>query len=108
MVRGEVWWVAFPNARGGEIRKTRPGIIVSHDAFNRNLNRVQVVPTTKNIKNVYPGETLVKIGDQTSKVMASQIATVTKEMVLQRVGEITADELIEVERAIRIQLGLGR
>ena len=29
--RGEVWWVAFDPAIGGEIRKTRPAVIVSND-----------------------------------------------------------------------------
>ena len=37
MRRGEVWWVEFEPAVGSEIRKTRPAVIVSNDAANRNL-----------------------------------------------------------------------
>ncbi|MDP3479698.1 MAG: type II toxin-antitoxin system PemK/MazF family toxin [Desulfoprunum sp.] len=39
MKRGEAWWVEFDPAIGSEIRKTRPAVIVSNDAANRNLAR---------------------------------------------------------------------
>lgn len=73
MQRGEAWWVEFDPAVGSEIRKTRPAVIVSNDAANRNLLRVVVVPVTSNTGRQYPGEAVVTVGGQRSKAMVDQI-----------------------------------
>jgi mRNA interferase MazF len=104
--RGEVWWVNFDPAVGGEIKKRRPAVIVSNDSANRFLNRVQVVPLTSNTGRLYPSEALVRIQDADSKAMADQLTTADKSRLTEKLGALSATDMQAVAQAIRVQLGL--
>lgn len=104
--RGEVWWVDFDPAVGGEVRKRRPAVVVSNDYFNVRNNRVQVIPLTSSEKRLYLFEAYVVMGGQRDKAMADQIRTVSKERLSNRAGRVTSREMLEIERAIKIQLDL--
>jgi mRNA interferase MazF len=107
MKRGEVWWVNFEPSVGGEVRKGRPAVIVSNDAANRYLNRLQVVPLTTHVSRVYPSEACITVRGKQQKAMADQLTTVSKTRLDNRVGRLSEKDLRAVEQAIRVQLNLA-
>ena len=107
MQRGDVWWVNFEPAVGGEIRKQRPAVIVSNDTANKFLNRVQVVPLTSKTDRLYPSEAYVMLRGKRHKALADQLTTVSKLRLSRKIARLSADDLSEVERVIQVQLGLG-
>jgi len=105
--RGEVYWVNFDPSLGGEIQKTRPAVILSNDAANAALNRIQVIPLTSRTDRLYPGEAFVDLNGERRKAMADQLTTVSKLRLGKKLGRLDASDLASVEAAVVLQLGLN-
>ena len=90
------------------MRKTKPAIIVSNDAANRNLSRVVVIPITSNAGRQYPGEALVTIAGKPGKAMADQIMTADKTRLKSQLDTLSKADMLEKENAIRVHLGMPK
>ena len=106
MNRGEVWWIRFDPSVGGEIQKTRPAIILSNDRSNKYLNRVQVIPLTSKVEQLYPSEVFVMIEGKKAKALADQLTTVSKLRFANMIGKLSDSDLRAVEAAVKRQLDL--
>ena len=106
MRRCEVWWVNFDPSVGGEVKKRRPAVIISNNASNRFLNRVQVVPLTSKTDRLYPSEAVVVFDGKESKAMVDQLATVSKVRLSLRAGILSPQDMFKIEEVIKIQLDM--
>ena len=81
---------------------------VSNDAANRNLARVVVVPLTSNTGRQYPGEALVTVVGKQGKAMADQIMAAEKGRVKSRLDVLSKADMLAIEDAILIHLGMPK
>lgn len=111
MKRGDIFFAALDPARGSEIQKTRPVVIVSNDAANRASSLVTVLPLTSNVRTVYPFEVKVTAAEsglsKDGKAMAQQVRTIDKSRLGSvRRGVVPPPRMQQVDRALRLHLAL--
>ena len=115
MRRGEIVTVSLDPVRGSEASKTRPAVIVSNDAANATATRLRrgvitVVPVTSNTARIYPFQVLLPAGQtglrEDSKAQAEQVRSVAVERVGERLGQLPAALVTELDQALRIHLSL--
>jgi|SRR6187455_141813 mRNA interferase MazF len=104
--RGDVYWVNLDPVVGTEIRKTRPAVIVSNDSCNRYGTRLVVLPITSNVDSLYPGEALIEIKGKKGRALGDQIRSIDRSRLKGRLGVLTATEMVRIEEALAITLGL--
>ncbi|MCB0200250.1 MAG: type II toxin-antitoxin system PemK/MazF family toxin [Anaerolineae bacterium] len=112
MKRGDVYDARLNPAEGSEQAGTRPVIIVSRDAINRNSPVVVVVPLTSasNIKRAYPNNVTVPAGvgglAVDSTALTGQVRAISKTRLLRLRGSLPPDLVQQISRALRITLDL--
>ena len=107
-VRGEVWRVEFDPVKGDEIRKSRPAIVISSDAF-KPLKTKLVVPLTTWQNKFAISQWMVKIPadsdnglNHDSAADALQLRCVSYERFTTKLGTVPAPVLDEITAAIAI------
>ena len=108
--RGELWWAELDTPFGSEPGFRRPVIVMQSDAFNRSrIQTVVVVPLTSNLRLLdAPGNVLIPAAttllDKDSVANVSQITTLDRRRLVQRIGRIAADRLRDIEAGVRLVL----
>lgn len=109
--RGEVYLVNFDPTVGREIKKTRPALILQNDITNRWSPITIVAAITSRIReSLYPTEVPVSPPEgglrSDSIVLLNQIRSIDRKRFAKRLGTLKPETMLQVERALRISLGL--
>jgi mRNA interferase MazF len=102
MLRGEVWRINLDPTIGAEIRKTRPVIVVNDDDIG--IFPLKIIVPLTDWKDRYEAaiwmtkiEPNTKNGlSKTSAADAFQIRSVSQERFVEKLGEITVENLAEI------------
>ena len=109
--QGDVWWAELPAPSGSEPGYRRPVVVVQSDAFNRSrIATVVCVPLTSSMRLAdAPGNVLLRASEtgleRDSVANVSQLVTLDREALTERVGALPAKKLELVLLGIDIVLG---
>jgi mRNA interferase MazF len=110
--RGEIWWATLSDPFGSEPGYRRPLLIIQGNEFNASrISTVIAIVITSNLKLARaPGNVLLpkKVTGlpKDSVANVSQIITIDKNYLTERVGRISATFLAQIEIGLRLVLDL--
>lgn len=110
--RGEIWWAELPAPRGSEPGFRRPVLVVQADDFNRSqIATVLTVLVTSNLGiAAAPGNVLLRRKEtklpKDSVANVSQVYTVDKSFLVQRVGALSVQMVRKIEDGLKLVLAL--
>ena len=112
MIRqGQVYWFHFRGA-GSEPDGKRPALVVQHDRFNRSaISTTVVAAITSNLRlAAMPGNVRLRKGEanlaRASVVNVSQLRTMDRTRLTERIGSLTPERLREVLGGVALVFGL--
>ncbi len=112
MIRqGEVYWLHFGAAEGSAPAGRRPALVIGHDRFNRSaISTTVVAAITSNLRlEAMPGNVRLRRGEaglpHPCVVNVSQIRTIDRTRLVDRVGVLGASRMRDVLRGLALLFG---
>ena len=110
--RGDIVLVNFnPCKQKEEVGKTRPSVIISDSLYNANSDLLVVIPLTTNLIDK-AGILRVRIIkrnklEKDSDAMIEQIRAISKNSILEKIGELNSKEIKKIEEGLTVLVGLN-
>ena len=106
--QGDIFWIDFDDPSGSESGYRHPHVVIQNNLFNRSLiNTVVVCALTSNLKRANaPGNVLLNKGEanlpKKSVINISQIFTVNKSDLSEKIGSLTRERFSQVYEGIKL------
>jgi mRNA interferase MazF len=107
ILRGQVHWAQLDPARGSEMAKRRPCVVLSVREINDHRRTVVVLPlTTTETPAVFPLLIATPSVSASSKVRTEHIRAIDKSRLSGYITDMGSDDLAEIEWALCKVLGI--
>ena len=106
--QGEIFWVDLAEPKGSEPGYRHPHIVIQNNLFNASrINTIVVCSLTSNLSRAKaPGNVLLNEGEanlpQKSVVNISQIFTVNKSDLVEKIGQVSEKRITEILDGIKL------
>lgn len=106
MKRGEIWWADLEPARGREIRKVRPVVIMSAAGLVAVRHTIVAIPLSTGPAPRPPVVVSVTSAGERSVAVCDQIRSLDRSRFLKQAGVMSASDLLLVSEALSAALDL--
>lgn len=94
-----VYLVNLDPTIGSEIKKTRPGVVISPDEMNLHIRTLIIAPMTSNGRS-YPTRVPCRFQGKSGQIVLDQIRTVDSSRLIKRLGRLEPHTCNEVLRVL--------
>jgi mRNA interferase MazF len=112
MNQGEIWLVNLDPTVGAEMNKTRPALIISDNRIGKLPLKI-IIPITNWKEHYSIAPWMIKLEPNVENGLAKissldcfQIRSVSQDRLIEKIGEITSDEINKVQEGIVKVLGI--
>lgn len=101
--RGDVWSVFLDPIKGSEQAGHRPGVIISPESMNEQLETVIIVPLTTQKKD-WPTRVDLEFQNVEGQALCEQIRTVSKKRLTKKLGHLPIKDIIQIKLVLKQML----
>jgi mRNA interferase MazF len=99
-----LYWVDLNPTKGAEINKIRPCVVISPSEMNNHLQTIIIAPITSRGREGYPTRVKLMLNDVIGWIVLDQIRAIDKTRLGEKVGNLNAEEIIEVKSIFKEML----
>ena len=106
MRKGEIYYAVLGPIIGSEQGGIRPVVVIQNDVGNKYSPTTIVAPMTTQNKTKLPTHVLVTVCGKQNTILLEQIRSISRIRLIFKYGELSDNEIDQVNQAIMISLGL--
>ena len=99
----DIFWVDLNPAKGHEIKKVRPCVVLSPDEMNFNIDTIIIAPMTTKSRS-YPTRVKIIFQKKSGWIILDQIRTIDKIRLKEKAGHLDEIEITEIKGILKEML----